>query len=95
MGALPGVPFVFDEGLLLQKAKARAAVFGAGKELKHIQLVMRPDRGDRLPEELQPAHHMPTEARADLGTEGRAGMRSRLSDESPELTQCLVRNALA
>lgn len=55
MGALPGVPFVFDERLLLQKAKARAAVIRAGKELKHIQLVMRLDRANHLPEELQPA----------------------------------------
>lgn len=57
MGALPGVPFVFDEGLVLQKAKARAAVFGAGKERKHIQLVVRLRWANRLPAELQPSQH--------------------------------------
>ena len=69
-------------------------MFGAGKELKHIQLAMRLGRANCLPEELQPAQHMPTETRAGLGTEGRAGMRSSLSNESSELTQDLVRNAL-
>ena len=64
---------MFDEGMLLQRAEARAAVLGAGEELKHVQLVMSLDRADRLPGEPQPAQHMPTETAAGLGSEGGLG----------------------
>lgn len=89
MGAPPGVPSALAEGLLLQEAKGGAAGMGAGKELKHVQL----DRTNRPPKGLQPAQHM-RQTGPDLGAGVRAGVRSSLSNESPELTQHLVRNAL-